>query len=120
MRLDLIDDILKDWGAQQVSRLRAAFLVGGHHTHGGTRWPALAPSTIRRKGHATILVDTGKLAASLFHDVSGMAVVYGAQSKIAVYHQYAVRIPRREPVALTRQDLDELKHQIKYTLENTP
>ncbi len=119
MRLDLVDNVLEAWGAQQVGRLRAAFLVGGHHAHGGTRWAALAPSTVKRKGHPTILVDTGNLAASMFHDVSGMAVVYGAQSKIAVYHQYAVRIPRREPVALTRQDLDSLKADLKWTLENT-
>ena len=119
MRLDLVDNLLEEWGAQQVARLRGAFLVGGHHAHGGTRWAPLAPSTIRRKGHATILVHTGGLAASLFHDVSGMAVVYGAQSKLAVYHQFAKRIPKREPVALTRQDLDGLKAELKYMLENT-
>lgn len=31
----------------------------------GTAWPELAPSTIKRKGHATILVDTKRLKPSL-------------------------------------------------------
>jgi hypothetical protein len=31
----------------------------------GITWPPLAPSTVRRKGHATIMVDTGGLEESL-------------------------------------------------------
>jgi hypothetical protein len=32
---------------------------------GGAKWPPLATSTIEKKGHATILVDTGRLVGSL-------------------------------------------------------
>ena len=55
---------------------------------GGTPWPPLAPSTITRKGHSTILVDTGRLRQSLRlkgNQSTGDAVREGIQSDLTSY-----------------------------------
>lgn len=42
----------------------------------GAKWPALAPATVKRKGHAKILVETGRLRASLTQTAADGAIRY--------------------------------------------
>lgn len=44
------------------SRQNAAFGAGGHGFWGGDQWAALHPLTIKKKGHATRLVDSGAMS----------------------------------------------------------
>lgn len=52
-------------GRQITKKLRSdqrkVFSYGGHQRHGGRPWKRLAKSTIERKGHDTILVETGHM-----------------------------------------------------------
>jgi phage gpG-like protein len=119
MRLDLIPRVLNRWGVRQAGRIRQAFVRGGHAHHGGSQWAPLAPSTIRRKGHATILVLTGGLANSFYYTPSDRSVVFGSTSNLAVIHQFSKRpqLPRREVIVATRRDIEEFKADLKFTLE---
>lgn len=111
---DLIPGILARWGLGQKRRLRRAFDVGGQQEHGGKRWVPLAPAT----GTGTPLKDSGSLKRSIFAKVSGVSVLFGSNSPIAIYHQNGTRtIPKRPVVVLTRRDLTMLKNDLKKTLE---
>ena len=94
----------------QVSRIRGAFIAGGHHRHGGSRWQALAASTIKRKGHAKILIDKGVLRNSPFYKViralpDGFVVDVGTNIHYARYHQTGnARLPQRKVIDVTEQD----------------
>ncbi|MCZ7608500.1 MAG: hypothetical protein M5U25_21145 [Planctomycetota bacterium] len=110
----LIPGVLQRWAGKQLARLRGAFLTGGHHTHGGERWVTLDPAT----GTRTPLVLTGSLMEATFARVSGLVVHIGNSSPIAIYHQNGTRsIPKRPIVVVTRSDLNELKQDLKKTLE---
>jgi len=70
--LDGVATDFRNLNLQPFARLELFELADEHARYfadasdpGGTAWPALEPSTIRRKGHDTILVDTGQLRASL-------------------------------------------------------
>ena len=59
-----------------------------------TAWPPLAPSTIRKKGHSTILVDTRALIASLtgtapqaIRKVEQGMLEFGTGVPYSIYHQ---------------------------------
>lgn len=111
----LIPVVLQRWGSKQLNLLRQAFAVGGHHLHGGERWRALSPDT----GLRSPLTVTGSLRESLFVRVSGVQLLLGSGSRIAIYHQNGTRtIPKRPIVVITRQDLNELKQDLKRTLES--
>lgn len=110
----LIPEILRRWGVKQKRRLRQAFAVGGHQNHGGERWTPLDPES----GPGLPLTATGSLRASLFFRVSGVSLLLGSNSKVAIYHQNGTKtIPKRPIVVITRQDLNELKTDLKRTLE---
>ena len=49
----------------QVAQVYGQFLRDRFYGKGQAEWTPLKPATIKRKGHATILVDTGDLAASV-------------------------------------------------------
>lgn len=119
MRLDLIPRVMSRWGARQAGRIRQAFVRGGHAHHGGEQWKPLAPATIKRKGHATVLVLTGGLANSIWYTPSDSTVVFGSSSHLAKIHQFSKRpsLPRRAVIVATRADIEEFKADIKFTLE---
>jgi phage gpG-like protein len=70
------------------------FSSGGRR--GGGSWKRLAPSTIERKGHDTILVDTGALKASVTEagapfqilDFDKEGLNFGTDRPWAFVHQY--------------------------------
>jgi hypothetical protein len=83
-------------------------------------WPPLAESTVRQKGHSTILVDTGALKASLIDPgtamkISGTSAEWGTGIDYARYHQEGTsKMPMRQVIpdpfpADTRQQLETLQ-----------
>jgi len=65
-------------------------------------WPPLAESTVARKGHGEILVDTGALKASLLDPneamhIAGMSAWYGTEVEYAHWHQTGGTIAGRPP-----------------------
>lgn len=80
-------------------------------TPGGEKWPPLAPSTVRRKGHDVILLETGRLKSSLVaggadavREVSHRGLLFGTQVEYASIHQNGTsRIPQREHVGMNEE-----------------
>lgn len=71
-------------------------------SNGHGEWPELAPSTVARKGHATILVDTGDLRASLVDpgramQIHGTSAEYGTDVEYAHWHQDGGYVAGRPP-----------------------
>lgn len=74
-------------------------------------WVPLAPSTVRRKGNSTILVETGALKASLtkpgagiremFQEGENIGLVFGTDVPYSIYHiRGGPRLPIRDHVGL--------------------
>lgn len=92
---------------------REQFASQGRRASGG--WQPLAASTVKRKGHDTILFDTGDLLDSMISDTSfDVSDDYlhflppDEQNEIGSYHQSGTRhMPRRRPFELTEQDARE-------------
>lgn len=90
----------------------------------GDSWPPLAPSTVRRKGHDTILVDTGRLRSSLtgkssdairdvFSEGRNQGMTFGTSVEYAIFHQEGTgRIPQRAHVGVTEKMVDDLADKI--------
>ncbi|WP_169314853.1 phage virion morphogenesis protein [Rubinisphaera brasiliensis] len=88
----------------------------------GDNWPALAPSTVKRKGHDTILVDTGRLKQSLasqtqhsVREVSdrGRGALFGTQVPYSIFHQQGGgRLPQRQHVGITNADEEILSDRV--------
>lgn len=109
---------LQAWAIGEESRLKGAFAAGGHHLHGGDRWMPLAGSTIEAKGSTLPLLNSGRLANSIFVKVSGVVAIVGSNSRIAVYHQNGTRsIPQRKIIEVTKEDIERLKFEIKRRIE---
>lgn len=98
---------------------------GSQGATGSGGWPPLAPSTIARKGHATILVDTETLRDSLtdagderhIEHVTSDELVFGTSVSYAKYHQRGTsRTPQRRPIELTdhqrRESIKKLQRRI--------
>lgn len=124
---DLSRDFLAATFTNELERfqrtLEEAHLGGFHSGMSPTteQWAPLAPSTVKKKGHATILVDTGKLQRSLTDAGAEDAIrdiiaeppqhglVFGTSVEYAGFHQFGtVRIPQREHVGMGEEELDEL------------
>lgn len=87
----------------------------------GDSWPPLAPSTVRRKGHDTILVDTGRLKGSLKGE-SGDSIrevyregannqhglVFGTAVPYSIFHDGGGRLPKRQHVGMDDDTLHVL------------
>lgn len=86
----------------------------------GTPWAPLAPATVNKKGHATILVETRSLKNSLTNFahpdairdlITGgpqEAITFGTSDKKAYWHQHGTtHMPARPPVGITEDRLDE-------------
>lgn len=72
-------------------------------TRGHGTWPPLAASTIRAKGHSTILVDSGDLKADLteeggVEEIIGDELVYGTTIFYARLHREGRGVPKRDPL----------------------
>lgn len=114
---------LAHFATGQQARTVAAFSVGGHQRHGGQRWKSLAPSTIRRKGHAKILIEKGVLRASFFFKVisavPGRSIIdLGTNVKYAKFHQIGAKhLPIRKVVDVTKQDAKILAETVEVWAE---
>lgn len=110
--------------------LEAAHAEGfaGAVSPGGRAWPKLAPSTIRRKGHATILVDSGRLRASLQgrtadsirevvdEGLGRAGLSFGTDVEYAKFHQEGTaRIPQREHVGAGEELIQQFENAIADT-----
>ena len=89
----------------------------------GAPWPPLAPATVRRKGHDTILVETGALRKSLtskggdaireIFDEPQEGFSFGTSDPKAPFHQAGTeRMPARPPVGMTEERLDQICDEI--------
>lgn len=90
----------------------------------GRKWPALKPATVKRKGHDTILVDTGKLKASLegrsgdsIREIvsEGMnhGLSFGTSVEYSIYHQEGGQhLPQREHVGINDEILDDFAERV--------
>lgn len=72
----------------------------------GERWPALKPSTVRRKGSAKPLIDRGLMRQQTFAKAKGDRVAFGvggSRARIAPYHQFGTStIPARPFLPMDR------------------
>lgn len=92
----------------------------------GEPWQPLAPFTVRKKGHDTILVETGRMKASLESDTEDSirqatssrllhSATFGTRHEHAMTHQLgdeSRRIPQRMHVGMTEHDVDRLVEDI--------
>ena len=115
--LGLMQNDLEEFHAGWFSTARAP---------SGMAWETLKPETIARKGHATILVDTGKLKASLtsrsgdsIREIvsEGMnhGLSFGTSVEYSIYHQDGVpenKLPQREHVGINDEILNDFMERI--------
>lgn len=98
----------------------------------GKSWAPLAPSTIRRKGHATPLVDTGRLRDSLTKPQSEFGfryavdswpsratAIFGTDAPYSVYHDTGTdRMPARRHVGVYEKYANQLAvRAVEHVLE---
>lgn len=76
----------------------------------GTAWPQLAPSTIVRKGHDGILLETGALRSSLtapgqgIRQVGSAGLLFGSDVPYSAFHQFGTGlIPPREHAGINNE-----------------
>lgn len=106
-------DVLNDTHKQLEAEHRAMF--SQNRSPGGEPWQPLAPATVKRKGHATILVETGALRHSLLSrnqysiretviEGRSQGIVFGTSRPFASIHQYGTeRVPQRQHVGVNEQ-----------------
>ena len=88
----------------------------------GNKWAKLAPATIARKGHDTILIDTGQLVRSLtqrgsnysirefFRGAEGTGLLFGTGVPYATFHMTGTsRMPARPEVGLTPDRIEDFE-----------
>lgn len=89
----------------------------------GQKWKPLAKSTIERKGHNRILVDTTRLRQSLTQASQGIRdigdtgttafLVFGTDVPYAATHQYGSgKVPARPPVGIADDKIDAMVDRI--------
>ncbi len=93
----------------------------------GQRWPALAPSTIKRKGHNRILFESGRLEKSLTTKSGdavrsvgedGRGLLFGTSVPYSVFHNLGKGQKKREHVGLVTKTLDSLVNNVAdHTVE---
>lgn len=114
-----------------------AFVAGGHHQHGGLKWRALKPSTIKRKKKFPFpdkpLVRTGRMGtkgvrigvtakASVMSGTFFLSWLFANKERYASYHQKGFFHPGgewiapRPPVWITVEDVIEISREIKTAL----
>jgi len=91
-------------------------------------WPPLAQSTIAKKGHSTILIETGRLLASLtgrsrdtILDVSRLRMRWGTRVPYAAFHEEGEGVPRRAFMPLGQDAADfASRRAVEHVLRLTP
>ena len=98
-----------------------ALTFAAQSTPDGDAWPALAPSTVKRKGNSKILFATGSLMASLVnvggegnvHSVDSRQLVFGTDVKYAVFHETGTaKFPQCFFVGISDETLQSLVEKI--------
>ena len=88
---------------------------------GGQPWPALAPSTVKRKGHDRILFESGRLEKSLTQKSGdavrvvgedGRGMLFGTSVPYSVFHNDGKGQKKREHVGLVDKALDSLVNNV--------
>lgn len=83
----------------------------------GVPWQPLAPATIAKKGHSTILVDTGRLQASVVNpqhpdhvrELLDNGLTFGTDVPYGIFHQDGTpRLPQREFLGMTIETVDQI------------
>lgn len=112
--------VLRRWAIAQRFLIQKAFKTGGHRHHGGRKWRKLAKSTIEKKGHSKILVDTGRLADSIRQIVTGNDLKAKAQfystTEYGNYHDQGGEggnPPKRPIFVVTRKDRKRLREMMR-------
>lgn len=125
----IIKDIATDFRAIRYRDILGVFSDELESTHdeyfnqdqnpGGRPWAPLAPSTVRRKGHDTILEETGRLRQSLtqkssdairsvWEQAHDQGLVFGTEVPYTIFHQEGTtNMPDRKPVGVNRKKADE-------------
>lgn len=89
----------------------------GWHDPTGLPWRPLSPITIRRKGHDTPLVDSGRLKASVLEvdhpdharEIDDRSLIFGSYVEYGRFHQDGTgRIPQREFAGMDSNTADEI------------
>lgn len=113
----VVDDFQKiDWRPWLTKTMRAveqehAQMWGEQRDPAGDPWKPLARSTVRRKGHSTILVETGRLRASMtqpnagvremFQEGGNIGLIVGTDVPYSIYHLRGTsRMPKRDHVGI--------------------
>jgi len=98
----------------------------------GNKWADLAESTIRRKGHSTILVETDKLRQSLteaganfalrefFRESDAVALEFGTAVPYAHWHMTGTEtMPARPEVGFSRTRVEKIQEELADLLQKT-
>lgn len=107
-------------GEQSLAEQHAGMFAGEYDSN-LVDWKPLKESTIRRKKHDRILVETGALRESLVavggpsnvHETTRSGLVYGTGIDYAGYLQEGTsRMPARPPVGISDETLDKIVNQV--------
>ena len=111
-----------------LEKIHAEYFAGRHGPN--STWAGLEASTIRKKGHAKLMVDSGSLRASLTgsggvrrggrtRKVGRLAIEFGTSVPYAQYHTEGFRtyrgkkqVPAREMVGLDHRSVDTLAERV--------
>lgn len=85
--------IMQDVAAMLAKQADAQF------DKGGPGWQPLAPSTIARKGHATILIDSGDMRKSVKWTSGSDYALLTIDSPAGFHLEGGPRLPVRDPLA---------------------
>lgn len=97
----------------------------GQTNPSGRAWPALSPRTIARKGHDTILFESGRLRDSLIADSADSirevtregsgnqhGLAFGTTVPYSIFHQEPTTLPQRQHVGLNEEATNALAEDI--------
>lgn len=110
-RVNELLPIMEEIGADMIEATAKFWQSGGRR--GGGSWKKLKPDTIKRKGNAQILVETGRLKASLTEpgapyqilNASAYTVEFGTEEETGAWHHHgAGNLPVRRILQFTQFD----------------
>ncbi len=127
-------DLLSEIGLEAVAAVREKFAaetapqhvvnMGGAEAEAGNPWAPLAETTVRKKGHDIILIDTGALEDSVHHEVDGDRVLVGTDIAEGGTGPYPVflqegtaQMPARPFMGVDDEDLERIAEQAATYLE---
>lgn len=105
-----IELAIRKWSVQQVTRLKDAFDIGGHQSHGGSAW---AP----KKEGGRLLVGSGRLRNSIRYEANATSTTLIAAVPYASYIQEGSDDnPARPVIVVTKDDERDFAKTIKVQL----